>query len=67
MAGNFLHGFLKTLNQFFEICNGELGIQENALLLFHVLHDLLERINIFLRSGFHAKHHIAEHLHETAV
>ena len=67
LAGLFLDGGLELFDQFFQVFGRQVGVVLHAALLFHLVDNLLERVVVFFRNGFHAQHHVAVHLHETAV
>ena len=67
LAGLLLHGGLEALHQLLQVVGRQVGVVLDALLLFLLLDDDLERIVILLRDGLHAQHHVAVHLYEAAV
>ncbi len=66
-SGVFLDSLFKQYNKFLEILHIKLCIELHAFLLLDFLHYSLERIDVGLAFGLHAKHNVAIHLHETAV
>ena len=67
LAGILLDSSLKAHNEFLEVVDIKFGVELHALLLFYFLDDFLERVDVGLFLGLHAKHHVAVHLHEAAV
>ncbi len=67
LAGAFLDGLLEALHEFLEVGRGQVGVQLGPLRVLHLIHDLLEGVDIFLRMRLEAEHDIAVHLHETAI
>ena len=67
LAGLLLHGSLERGNQLLEILNRKVGIQLYATLMLLLVDQNLEGILILLRYGLHTQHHVAIHLHETAI
>ena len=67
LAGVLLYGSLEELDELLEVVDIELGVELHAALLFHVVHDFLEGIDVGLRFGLHAEHNVAIHLDETTV
>ena len=54
-----LYGSLEELDEVLEVVDIELGVELHAALLFHVVHDFLEGIDVGLRFGLHAEHNVA--------
>ena len=66
-AGLLLHGGLELGDELPEVLGRELRVELYAALALLLLDDDFERIVVLFRDGFHAQHHVAVHLHETAV
>ena len=62
-----LDGRLELHDQFPEVVGGELRVEPDAALLLHLVDDDLERVFVLFALRFHAEHHVAVHLYETAV
>ena len=67
LAGLPLHGLLEAPYQFLQVVGGQVRVVLHAAPGLQRVDDLLERIVVLLRDGLHAQHHVAVHLHETAV
>ncbi len=63
----FLYSCLETLHKLLEVIDIKLVVELHAFLLFHIIHNGLERIYVGLVLRFHAKHHVAVHLYKPAV
>ncbi len=67
MTGALLNGSLEQLNQFFEVVNAQVLVQNHAALLLNLLDDSLKRVNIGLVQGLHAKNNVTVHLYKATV
>ena len=67
LAGLLLDGSLEVPDQLLQVVGRQVGVVLHAAFVFLLLDDYLERVVVFFRFGFHAQHHVAVHLYETAV
>ncbi len=67
LAGVFLDGTLEEAHEGLEVFNRKFGVEFDAFFFLHLLHDGFEGVDVGLRLGLHAEHHVAVHLHETTV
>ena len=58
---------LEARDQFLQIVGVERGVELHAALLLDHVDDDLERVMVLLGHGLQAHHHVAVHLHKTAV
>ena len=67
LAGLLLDGSLEVPDQLLQVVGRQVGVVLHAALVLLLLDEYLERVVVFFRFGFHAQHHVAVHLYETAV
>ena len=67
LAGLGLHGGLELGDELLQVVGRQVRVVLHAAQGLLLLDDDLERIVVLLRCGLHAEHHVAVHLHETAV
>ena len=60
-------GFLEEGYELLEVFHIKFVIQLHALFFLYLFNDSLEGVDVVLVGGLHTKHHVAIHLHETAI
>ena len=67
LTGLLLNGLLEEFDELLQRLNGEILIENNALLFLHLFDDSLEWVDVFLILRLHAEHNIAIHLNKAAI